>query len=535
MPPPATPSDRRAILYARVSSQEQADVGYSLESQADGMRAYAARAGLEIVAERVVAESAKSAGRAAFGEMLAALQRKDGPRHLLIEKIDRVTRNLRDFVALDDLRLAGLTVHAVKPGRVYGPRSPSADLLEWEFQAMIARHHVRNLSEETRKGMRAKRESGGWCHVAPIGLVNAERNGRRSLVHDPDRAPKVRLLFEAIAHDGLTLGRASGYAQEIGLVSRAGRPLALSTLQRLLRHPLLAGLTVREDGELRPADVKPVVEPLIWWAVQDALDGRRRGRGNTGPVHAHAFAGLLRCDCGHALTGEVQRGRHGRGCYTYYRCAARPCTSRSRPIREADAVEAVADALDAVTLSLPDRAVVRAEIVAAVRVESASARARLDSLAREDGAARRRLAVLYEDRLDERIDASTYDAQAARVRRRLAEIAAQREQLGAADDGVTEEALALLDALATAGDLVRRASRESLRRSLHSLLDGPATVARGSISVRLHPLIAALASEPHATGDGSTACVATAGLIPAWLPRSSDLRTLREALAGLAA
>src|SRR5689334_7547428 len=107
---------RRAVLYARVSSKEQEEEGYSIPAQEKLLREYAVRHGVEVVEEFIEAETAKQAGRTRFGEMLAYLGRKsNGCRVLLVEKTDRLYRNLHDLVRVADL---DLEVHFVKDGVV---------------------------------------------------------------------------------------------------------------------------------------------------------------------------------------------------------------------------------------------------------------------------------------------------------------------------------------------------------------------------------------------------------------------------------
>jgi DNA invertase Pin-like site-specific DNA recombinase len=58
---------KRAILYARVSTDEQARTGYSLAQQIEALRAYAAREGYEILEE--VVETPDRVARALRGQV----------------------------------------------------------------------------------------------------------------------------------------------------------------------------------------------------------------------------------------------------------------------------------------------------------------------------------------------------------------------------------------------------------------------------------------------------------------------------------
>ncbi len=72
----APDSRRLAALYARVSSKEQEKEGYSIPAQLKLLRDHASVHGLRVVQEFTDVETAKKAGRKAFGEMVAFLRKK---------------------------------------------------------------------------------------------------------------------------------------------------------------------------------------------------------------------------------------------------------------------------------------------------------------------------------------------------------------------------------------------------------------------------------------------------------------------------
>ena len=72
---------------------------------------YAAREGLTPVQEYVDVETAKQTGRTSFSEMTAFLRANPRVRVILVEKTDRLYRNLKDWVMLDDL---DVEIHLVK-------------------------------------------------------------------------------------------------------------------------------------------------------------------------------------------------------------------------------------------------------------------------------------------------------------------------------------------------------------------------------------------------------------------------------------
>src|SRR6185437_13559167 len=145
----------KAVLYARVSTKEQAEEGYSIESQIKLLREYARDRDFEIVREFMDAESAKSAGRTQFNEMLHFLRTTTTVKTVLCEKTDRLYRNFSDYVALD-IDQSDTTVILVKEGTILSRDSRSHEKLMHGFIVLLAKNYIDNLTEETAKGMLEK-------------------------------------------------------------------------------------------------------------------------------------------------------------------------------------------------------------------------------------------------------------------------------------------------------------------------------------------------------------------------------------------
>lgn len=115
---------RHAVLYARVTSNDQEREGFSIPAQLDLLRLYAAARGLSILQEFIDIETAKHAGRASFGQMVAFTRKRRERLIVLVEKTDRLYRNLRDWVTIDELEIE---IHLVKENVVLSPESRSRE------------------------------------------------------------------------------------------------------------------------------------------------------------------------------------------------------------------------------------------------------------------------------------------------------------------------------------------------------------------------------------------------------------------------
>jgi len=223
-----------AVLYARVSSKDQEREGFSIPAQLKLLRSYALEHRLTILQEFVDIETAKQAGRGGFGEMLAFLKANPSCRTMLVEKTDRLYRNIRDWITVDDLDLA---VHFVKENAVVSKASRSSEKFMHGIKVLMAKNYVDNLSEEVKKGMREKAEQGHWPTKAPVGYVDNLATHRIEV--DPVRGPLLTALFDLYASGQYSLKALTAKAHALGLTyPRSGRRMMKAEMHRILQNPI---------------------------------------------------------------------------------------------------------------------------------------------------------------------------------------------------------------------------------------------------------------------------------------------------------
>jgi site-specific DNA recombinase len=165
----ANPARKQAVIYARVSSKEQEKEGFSIPAQLKLLKEYAAAQGFVVAQEYVDVETAKQTGRTAFGEMVGYLKEHPTIRVMLVEKTDRLYRNLKDWVTVDEL---DVEIHFPKEGVVLSRDSRSSEKFVHGIKVLMAKNYIDNLSEEARKGMQEKAEQGIWPTKSPLGYRN---------------------------------------------------------------------------------------------------------------------------------------------------------------------------------------------------------------------------------------------------------------------------------------------------------------------------------------------------------------------------
>jgi len=133
---------RDGVVYARVSSKEQEKEGFSIPAQLKLLREYALSDGIRVVEEYVDVATAKKAGRSSFGEMVGYLHKNPETSIILVEKTDRLYRNLKDWVTLDDL---DLEIHFVKESVVLSPDARSSEKFMHGIKVLMAKNYIDKL------------------------------------------------------------------------------------------------------------------------------------------------------------------------------------------------------------------------------------------------------------------------------------------------------------------------------------------------------------------------------------------------------
>ena len=118
-------------------------------------------------------EAAKQSGRTNFNKMVQYLQEHQQVCIILCEKTDRLYRNFKDYVTIDDL---DLTLIFVKEGSVLNKHSRSHKQFIHGIKVLMAKNYIDNLSEETRKGLLEKAEEGELPALAPLGYRHDKAN-----------------------------------------------------------------------------------------------------------------------------------------------------------------------------------------------------------------------------------------------------------------------------------------------------------------------------------------------------------------------
>jgi site-specific DNA recombinase len=456
-------SRRHSVAYARVSSKEQEKEGYSIPAQLKSLRSYAAVSSLQIMDEFIDVETAKEAGRPGFARMLDRFKKSRSCKILLVEKTDRLYRNLKDWVTIDGL---DLEIHFVKENVVLSGDSRSSEKFMHGIKVLMAKNYIDNLSEETRKGMSEKAAQGFWPSFAPLGYRNATAlNGKRIIEPDRTLAPIITLMFERYATGQYSLADLTKMSRTEGMFFRKSKDtVPRATINKILRNRLYTG-EFNWDGRIYAGMHAPLVTKDLWERVQEVLDGRHANR-HRKMKHNFAFSGLISCGhCGCALVGEIKKGK-----YVYYHCTGYKGKCPEPYTREEVLEEQFAHLLGSLVLD----AEILGWVKEALRQSHGDAKRHHDEvIARLQSECARlqcRIDAMYVDKLDGRVDTDFFDRKSADWRRDQHLLLRSIHEHQTANQTYLEEGVRLLELSQRAQALFQNREPREKRRLLNFLL-----------------------------------------------------------------
>ncbi|RKR80014.1 DNA invertase Pin-like site-specific DNA recombinase [Mucilaginibacter gracilis] len=310
-----------AHLYIRVSTDEQADKGYSQRNQDEMLRKYCQ---LQSIAVREVIyedHSAKSFNRPAWQTMLGRLKRQktSRPDYILFTKWDRFSRNAGDAYQMISL-LRGFNI---EPQAIEQP----LDLSIPENKMMLAFYLAAPEVENDRRalnifhGLRRAKKEGRWVSSAPVGYINkSHEDGRKYIAVNELQAEIMRWAFTELATGKYPVEQVWKFAKQKGIT--CGR----NNFWNLIRNPVYCGRIVipafkDEAVQYAKGQHAPIISEDLFDKVQRVLNKRARPViQKTVPGRLH-LRGFLKCPkCNRMLTGSPSKGNLYY--YYYYHCSS---------------------------------------------------------------------------------------------------------------------------------------------------------------------------------------------------------------------
>lgn len=397
----------KTILYARVSSREQEETGYSLDAQEKLLKDYAVKNCYETAKIFRITESASGRQiRKTFNEMFEYAN-KHKISVILCEKIDRLTRNIKDAAIVSDwiTENEARQVHFVKENFILSKNTRAHENLVWDMKVAIARFYTNNLSEEVKKGQKEKLAQGWLPTKPPLGYKTIGDKGHKTHIIDEEKAPMVKKFFELYSSGNYSINELVKMMSREGLRNAGGGVVGRSRMHEMLSDPFYFG-KIRWKGEIYQGEQKPLISKELFDEVQ-----RRLNRNTASPQykkHYPVFKAKISCEeCGATITWEIQKG-HWYGHHSTYE-KYKNCTKKFY-IRQEAVEKQLFPYFDKVA---PKNERVLRVLEKALKESHADEinyyQAKRQALDVQHARIQKRLEAIYEDKIDGKITADFYE------------------------------------------------------------------------------------------------------------------------------
>ncbi|MBM3939947.1 MAG: recombinase family protein [SAR202 cluster bacterium] len=334
-----------AVVYIRVSTPGQAEVGLGLEAQREACERIALHHGLTVPADNIIVEQASGEFIERDGlDRVRSLVRAKQVSAVVCYDTDRLSRDeVWQAVILREARDRGVDVYTLK-GTLDTSHTGSLVNFVTGWAAALEKEKIR---QRTMDGKRATAKAGILPVGSGAGLYGYDYQPRDRASKRPQartvnqaEAAIVRRMF-AMALEGLGLNTIAAMLNRDGITGKTGSPWSPWTLKNTLRNPTYAGVTrygkestkllahdkserhLREASEVMLIEgfTPALVDMSTFERVQAHLARPRRSGHAREP---YLLSGTLRCACcGTSLTGQKMGGR-----WRYYVCRGTSPTAK---------------------------------------------------------------------------------------------------------------------------------------------------------------------------------------------------------------
>lgn len=252
-PTPVQTAKPFAAIYVRVSTQDQAQHGFSLDAQQDSLANYAKVLGYEIFKiYRDEGKSAKDLKRPEMQQMLKDAEDKKFSA-IFIYKLDRFSRSLKDLILTIDL-LKGWGIDFISLQDKIETASASGKLM-FHIISAFAEFERNIIGDRTKFGMERKAKEGGFITKAPRGyqLLN------KQLIIDEQESKTVKQLFEEFLNTNISLTQLA-----------KKNNLTTSGLIKLLKNTTYLG-KVKFANQESDGQHEPIIDQQLFEQVQRKL------------------------------------------------------------------------------------------------------------------------------------------------------------------------------------------------------------------------------------------------------------------------
>jgi len=335
---------KKVAIYARVSTTEQAEEGYSIDEQIRVLKAFCEHEGYFIYDEYVDRGiSGKNiAGRPAAQRLLADVEQKKFDI-VLVWKMNRLARKSLDLMNIVE-KLNSKNIAFRSYTEKYETETPTGKL-QFQMMAAIAEYERNNIAENVKMGMLARAKEGRWNGGQVLGYdvveIPSDTKKRRDshLVVNEREANVVRFIFQMYT-SGHGYKSIANCINKKGYLTKKGNTFSLNAIKTIVTNPVYAGYirynvrrdwnekrrnNINPDPVIQKANHEPIITEELWSIAQSVYESRSC---KPNRVHDGEFplTGIMKCPvCGAGMvigrtTNKLKDGT--KRVLEYYVCGA---------------------------------------------------------------------------------------------------------------------------------------------------------------------------------------------------------------------
>ena len=399
-------SKMKAIILARVSTEEQMTEGQSIPAQIDRAREYAKRKNFDVVKEYQFDESSTKDKRAKFEKVIEDIKKSKEAIALIVETVDRLQRSFKESVELDALRKEGkLELHFIRENLIVHKDSNSSEIQRWDLATFVAKSFVLQISDNVKRTFSNKVKLGEIIGRAPIGYLNItdEITEKKDVVVDKMRAEYICKIFKLYSTGNCSMKYLAKLMQEEGLNTKKGGKLGVRQIELILKNPFYYGYQLYK-GDLYPHKYEPLISYELFLQCQKVKEGYKKTPRKVSEK-PFVFQGLMTCaNCGCRITPEFKKGR-----YVYYHCTDHKEICEKVYVNQDDLLKEVKAVFSKLVLSNEEKDKLVNSLKATEEGKNEFQKMQLKELRKENDQIDEKISIMYEDRLSGSITIDFYN------------------------------------------------------------------------------------------------------------------------------
>lgn len=456
----------KAIIIARVSTEEQKEAGNSLPAQIVRLEKYCQNKELQIIKRFSFDESAYKEKRSDFDDILDFVIGQKEKIAVCFDKVDRLSRNVFDkrvSLLYEKALKDEVELHFVSDGQIINSYLSATEKFAFSMSLGLAKYYSDAISDNVKRAQEQMLRNGIYPSRPPYGYKRIPIDkDKTEIVVDEFKSQVVKRAFELYAS-----GLFSMESLRMKLKEEYEVDWSHGFTDKVLKDSFYHGI-MTWNKKTYPHKYLAIVSDELFMRVQRQKAGwhKKPFKWASKPF---VFRGLIKCFlCGCMITGEIAKGK-----YRYYHCTnyfKKHAKSEVEWIKEEDFIAQVSDVLK--KLQIPEHEMQRLldALNKSHKDESDYFKRNIEILQRELGKVKSGLEVMYEDRVQGRITSDMYDSKATEYIKRRDDLVLQIEEHNNADSNYYVEAKKVLDVTQRAYEIFESSEDAEKRQFLQYML-----------------------------------------------------------------